>query len=129
MTYVDRPLGNNDLFRFRAYFPRVRSRIAQCEFWTAWSLLAIVSVIAYLARERGPTSSASLLAYEVLAAAGAVLYEAWHEEIDQPHQGLVCERGCLRRLTSDLHLKAADEMRVHQEIFGRPLSRYYRARV
>ncbi|HVZ05101.1 hypothetical protein [Hyphomicrobium sp.] len=130
MTYVDRPLGNSDALRFRAYFPRARTRIAQAERWGARSLLGMISVIAYLSRERGPTSSASLLAYEFLAATGSVLYESWDEDAHhRGRQGLVCERGCLRRMTDNLRLKAADEIRIHQEIFGRQFRRYHRARV
>jgi hypothetical protein len=32
-------------------------------------------------------------------------------------------------MTDNLRLKAADEIRIHQEIFGRQFRRYHRARV
>jgi hypothetical protein len=38
----------------------------------------------------------------------------------------LCERGCLRRLTNNLHVKAADEIRLHQDLFDQRL-RYGRA--
>jgi hypothetical protein len=126
MTYVDRRLGNNDVW-FQAHFPRVRSWTAQAQDWGMSSFSALSSFLAYLATERGPTSSASMLIYGGLAAAGAALYDSWSGDLADPERpgGRFCERGCLRRLTSDLQIKAADEVRLHQEMFGRSFGQYY----
>jgi hypothetical protein len=123
MTYVDNRLENNKIAPFRTCFPRIRLLRAQVEDGAVRSFLTFNFFFAYLAGERGPTSSASLLAYNGIAAAGAVLYEAWygdHADFDRPCTGLVYDRGCLRKLASDLHLKAADEIDVHRKIFVRP---------
>jgi hypothetical protein len=122
MTYVDDRLENNKIIPFRTHSPRIRSWIAQAEDRIARSFLTFNSFFTYIAEERGPTSSASLLAYNGIAAAGAVLYEAWYADqpdFDRPRSGLVCDRGCLRRLADELQLKAANELEVHRKIFRR----------
>ncbi|HVX37756.1 MAG TPA: hypothetical protein VHC71_16215 [Hyphomicrobium sp.] len=124
MTYVDHRLGNADIAQIRGYFPRVRSCIARSRDWGAEAFTALSSFLAYHATERGPTPSASALVYGGIAAAGAVLYEAWNADtadFGRPTQGLLCERGCLRRLTNDLHVKATDEIRLHQDLFDQRL--------
>jgi hypothetical protein len=122
MTYVDHRLETSKAIPFRIYFPRTRSLIAEAGNGAARSFLTFNSFLAYLADKRGPTSSASVLAYNGLAAAGAVLYEAWytdHGDFDRPRSGLVCDRGCLRRLAVDLHRRAMEEIEVHRAIFAR----------
>jgi hypothetical protein len=122
MTYVDDRLESNKIIPFRTPFPRVRSWIARAEDGAARSFLTFNSFFSYLVAERGPTSSASLLAYNGIAAAGAVLYEAWYTDepyVDRPRSGLVGDRGSLRRLADELHLKAANELEVHRKIVRR----------
>jgi hypothetical protein len=122
MTYADPGLETTKAIPFRIYFPRTRLFIAQTQDKAARSFLTFNSFLAYLADKHGPTSSASLLAYDGIAAAGAVLYEAWyadHTGFDRPGSGLIRERGCLRKLAGDLHLRAVDEIEVHRKIFGR----------
>jgi hypothetical protein len=120
MAFVDHSIGNNENVRFRAIFPRVRFWIMRALRWPEQASSALISFLAYLAAERGATSSASVLVMGGLAAAGAVLHQAWSPEIDDSGtRPLFCERGCLRRLMNDLQLKAADELRLHQDIFGR----------
>ena len=124
MTYIDHRLGDADIVQLRGYFPRVRSCLARSRDWGMGAFSALSSFLAYHATERGPTSSASALVYGGIAAAGAVLYEAWNADaadFGRPTRGLLCERGCLRRLTNDLHVKAADEIRLHQDLFDQRL--------
>lgn len=122
MTYVDHHLGNADIAQLRGYFPRVRSGVAGFENLVMRTFVTLSSFLAYLASERGPTPSASALVYSGIAAAGAVLYQAWNADsadLGHPSHGLLCERGCLRRMTNEFHLKATEEIRLHQDIFGR----------
>jgi hypothetical protein len=118
MAFVDHSIGNNEIVRFRADFSRVRLWIARAWLWPEQASSAVISILAYLAAERGPTSSASVLVVGGLAAAGALLHQAWSTDSSDASP-LLCERGCLRRLTNDLQLKAADELRLHQDLLGR----------
>jgi hypothetical protein len=124
MAFVDHSIGNNEIVRFRASFPRVRFWIVRASRWPEQASSALISFLGYLAAERGATSSASVLVTGGLAAAGAALHQAWSTEIDDSNisRPLLCEPGCLRRLMADLQLKAADELRVHQDILGRRLN-------
>jgi len=124
MAFVDHSVGNNENVRFRAIFPRVRFWITRASRWPEQASSALISFLGYLSTERGATSSASVLVMGGLAAAGAVLHQAWSLEIDDSNTSrpLLCERGCLRRLINDLQIKAADELRLHQDILGRRLN-------
>jgi hypothetical protein len=122
MTDVNHHTGNADIAQNRHYFPHVRSGIAAFRNMLTGAFSALSSFLAYLSIAHGPTPSASALIYGGVAAAGAILYEAWNVDsavVGYPNRGLLCERGCLRRFANDLHLKAMDELRLHQEMFDR----------
>jgi hypothetical protein len=125
MTYVDRSLGSHEAIRFQFSAPSIRTRLEQAQEWSARSFVSLSSCLSYLATERGPTASASMLACAGIAAAGTALYEAWVEaDVRRPNPGLVCERGCLRRLSNDVRLKALDEARLHQAVLERSVARH-----
>ena len=111
----------------RDYLAHVHSSIAA--FWNLplRALAAFSTFLAYIAVARGPTPSASALVYGGTAAVGTILYEAWHADpaAGYPSRGLLCERGCLRRWTNDLRLKAIDEIRLHQDVFHRRFRHAY----
>lgn len=128
MTYVDRSLGNDDVIRFRVSVPHLRARVAQARDWSTQSFLSLTSCLSYLATERGPTASASMLAYAGIAAAGMALYEAWVEaDARRPNSGLVYERGCLRRVSHEVRLKVLDEVGIHRELLERSFNRHVRS--
>jgi hypothetical protein len=127
MTYVDRSLGNHEAIGFQFSIPSVRARLEQAQEWSARSFVSLSSCLSYLAAERGPTASASMLACAGIAAAGTALYESWVDaDARRPNPGLVCERGCLRRLSNDVRLKALDEARLHRAILERSVARRMR---
>jgi len=127
MTYADRSLGNHEAIRFRLSVPSIRTRLEQAQELGARSFLSLSSCLSYLATERGPTASASMLACAGIAAAGTALYEAWVDaDARRPNPGLICERGCLRRLSNDVRLKAVDEARLHQAVLERSVARHMR---
>ncbi|AGK58130.1 hypothetical protein HYPDE_32283 [Hyphomicrobium denitrificans 1NES1] len=122
MTYVDHHTGNVGIAQNQHYFPHVRSGIAAFRNLLTGAFSALSSFLAYLATAHGPTPSASALIYGGIATAGAIFYEAWNVNsaaAGYPSRGLLCERGCLRRFASDLHLKTLDEIRLHQGMFDR----------
>jgi hypothetical protein len=122
MTDVDDFRGNGGTAQVLDYFPRIRSRAAWSRDFIVAVPRALSSFLAYLAIERGPTSSASALVYGAIAAGGAVLYEAWTidaADTAPTSREPFCERGCLRRAANDLRLKTADEIRLHQDMFAR----------
>lgn len=126
MTYVDRHAGNASMTQNPDYHPLAQFGVALRNLLRG-AHSALSSFLAYLANARGPTPSASALVYGGVAAAGTVLYEAWTDTaaVENSSRGLVCERGCLRRFTNALHLKAADEIRLHQDVLGRHFKRRY----
>lgn len=121
MTYVDHHIANTRVVPNRPYLENIHSYATALPKLLRGAHSACSSLFAYLAHAHGPTLSASALLYGGVAAAGTVLYESWHDKPanEAPASGLFCERGCLRRLTSDLHLKASDELRLHQQVLGR----------
>jgi hypothetical protein len=108
---------------------QIQSAIGAVRRVPGGTLSAVAAALAYVAHARGPTPSASALVYASVAVAGTILYEAWYENStdDGQRRGLVCERGCLRRLTGSLRRKAIDEIRLHQDLLSRSL--HYRSLV
>ena len=112
MTYIDQSLGDNETLRYRARFPAIR-------YWAAYLALGLFLLVAYVALQRGATYSAMALALAGLAAIGAILFQVWTTEIAVTDQRLIHKRGFLRRMTSDLQLRAIEEVCIHQDILGR----------
>ena len=115
MAYVERSLGESEVVHYRARFPTVR-------YWIAWGLLALVLMLAYATWQRGATASASVLALTAFVAFGAVMHRVWTSEIAITSQRLIYKQGFLRRVTSELQLKAIEEVRLHEDNLGRLLN-------
>lgn len=127
MTYVEHHTANTRVVPNRPYLANIHSYAAALQKFLGGAHSACSSIFAYLAHSHGPTLSASALLYGGVAAAGTVLYESWNDASADgvPASGVFCERGCLRRLTNDLHLKASDELRLHQTVLGRSFGYRY----
>lgn len=121
MTYVDRQIGNASTVHIRYHLDALFSSAAAVGKFLGEAHSACSSLLAFISHAQGPTHSASALVYGGVAAAGTVLYEAWDDAAEEgrPTRGLICERGCLRRLSKRLHVKATDEIRLHQDVLDR----------
>ena len=127
MTYVEHHTANTRVVPNRPYLANIHSYAAALQKFLGGAHSACSSIFAYLAHSHGPTLSASALLYGGVAAAGTVLYESLNDASADgvPASGVFCERGCLRRLTNDLHLKASDELRLHQTVLGQSFGYRY----
>jgi uncharacterized membrane protein YdbT with pleckstrin-like domain len=112
MGYIEQSLGANETVHYTAQFPRVR-------YVGAWLTAAIGAAVALLCF----MSNAPLIAVAVVVCALAVfcwiLYRPWTTEIAVTNLRLIYKRGFFQRRTNDLQLRAIEEVRLRQDLWGR----------
>jgi hypothetical protein len=126
MTYVDHHLANADIYPLRGLFLRIHSGIKRSRYLAGQTGLSFISFLANHAEQRGPTPSGSILVYSGIAVACSALYDALSSDVTgsahpttrQP----LCQRGCLRRVVTDIQFKAVDEIRLHRHIIARRIN-------
>lgn len=115
MSYIRQSLGANETVHYTARFPTVR-------YLMAWLVLGFglaggIICVLYDASRFG-------LLIVICAVAGFcwILYRPWTTEIAITNLRLIYKRGLVQRQTNDLQLRAIEEVRLHQNFWGRMLN-------
>ncbi|MFT3731112.1 MAG: PH domain-containing protein [Hyphomicrobium sp.] len=115
MSYVEQSLGANEAVHYNARYPTGR-------YVAAWILLIAGVMGAVLFAGFGHTVFAGLSALAGLICFAWILYRPWTSEIAVTNLRLIYKRGFLQRRTNDLQLRAIEEVRLKQDLWGRLLN-------
>jgi uncharacterized membrane protein YdbT with pleckstrin-like domain len=112
MTYVEQSLGDNETIHYRAQFPTIRYALA----WLALAVGVGVGSVCFFYRHEWLALLAFLCGAVSLV---GVLYRPWTTEIAVTNLRLIYKRGLFRRATNDLQMRAIEEVRIRQDLWGR----------
>jgi uncharacterized membrane protein YdbT with pleckstrin-like domain len=112
MSYIEQSLGANETVHYTAKFPSVR-------YLSAWLILGVGIVAGLFC----VLYDASLIGLSIILCAVAmfcwIMYRPWTTEIAVTNLRLIFKRGFFQRRTNDLQLRAIEEVRLHQDFWGR----------
>jgi uncharacterized membrane protein YdbT with pleckstrin-like domain len=112
MSYIAHSLGQNETRHYRAHFHPLYS-------FAAWGLLIaflVFGALVYNSHTAWMTWLAVLIGFATfLTIKGPI----WTTEIGVTNQRLIIKRGWLRRTTTELQLRAIEEVRLKQTLLGR----------
>jgi uncharacterized membrane protein YdbT with pleckstrin-like domain len=112
MTYIEQSLGANETVHCTARFPTGR-------YVLAWLLLGAGIVAGLITFVYGYALVGSALAICGIAALCWILYRPWTTEIAVTNLRLIYKRGFFQRRSNDLQLRAIEEVRLRQDVWGR----------
>jgi uncharacterized membrane protein YdbT with pleckstrin-like domain len=112
MSYIEQSLGDNETVHYTASFPTGR-------YVFAWLTLGVGIVAGIIAFVYEYTFIGSALAICGIAGLCWILYRPWTTEIAVTNLRLIYKRGFLQRRTNDLQLRAIEEVRLRQDVWGR----------
>lgn len=112
MSYIEQSLGANETVHYTARFPTVR-------YFSAWLILALGLVAEVLCVLHGASLIGLLIVLCAVAAFCSILYRPWTTEVAITNLRLIYKRGLIQRQTNDLQLRAIEEVRLHQNFWGR----------
>jgi uncharacterized membrane protein YdbT with pleckstrin-like domain len=115
MSYIAHSLGQNETLHYRAHFHPLYSV-------AAWGLLIAFLVFGALVHNSGMAWVAWLAVLIGLATFLTIMGPIWATEIGVTNQRLIMKRGLLRRTTTELQLRAIEEVRLKQTLLGRLLN-------
>lgn len=112
MTYVEQSLGDNETVHYRAHFPTIR-------YWFAWSAISAGLLIALVCLFYKHEWLAILSFFCGAVSFVAILYRPWTTEIAVTNLRLIYKSGLLRCRSNDLQIRAIEEVRIRQDMWGR----------
>jgi hypothetical protein len=118
MGYLDRVLGREEKLLCRAHFHWLR-------YAEAWLLFFLIFLLGAVANAVLPGAGTLPLAIGAVLAGAALLVKLlplWTTEIGVTDHRLIVKRGWLRLTTSELQLRAIEEVTLDQHLMGRLLN-------
>jgi uncharacterized membrane protein YdbT with pleckstrin-like domain len=112
MSYVEQSLGDNESVHAFAYFPKAR-------YLAAWIVLIAGTTAGVFAFAEGNSLIGATICACGIAAFCWILYRPWTTEIAVTNSRLIYKRGFFQRRTNDLQLRAIEEVRLRQDLWGR----------
>jgi uncharacterized membrane protein YdbT with pleckstrin-like domain len=112
MSYIEQSLGANETVHYTAKFPTAR-------YLSAWLVLGIGLVGGAFCALHGAFPIGLLIIACAAAAFFWIMYRPWTTEIAITNLRLIYKRGLFQRRTNDLQLRAIEEVRLHQDFWGR----------
>jgi uncharacterized membrane protein YdbT with pleckstrin-like domain len=112
MSYVEQSLGANEAVHSFARFPTVR-------YFAGWAALVAGLIAGIVASVEGSALIGATIFACAVAAFCWILYEPWTTEIAVTNLRLIYKRGFFQRRSNDLQLRAIEEVRLNQDLWGR----------
>jgi uncharacterized membrane protein YdbT with pleckstrin-like domain len=112
MSYVEQSLGANESVHAFAYFPTAR-------YVAAWLLLIAGLIVGIVAFAEGYGLIGGAAVASGIAVFCWLLYRTWTTEIAVTNLRLIYKRGFFQRRANDLQLRAIEEVRLRQDLWGR----------
>jgi uncharacterized membrane protein YdbT with pleckstrin-like domain len=112
MSYVEQSLGANESVHSLAHFPTIR-------YVAGWATLVVGVIAGIVAFVEGSAIIDAAICACAIAAFCSILYQPWTTEIAVTNLRLIYKRGFFQRRSNDLQLRAIEEVRLKQDIWGR----------
>ncbi len=112
MSYIEQSLGANESVHYIAQFPSAR-------YVGAWLALGIGIAGGIVISTYDHPAIGAAMALAGIGALCWILYRPWTTEIAVTSLRLIYKRGFFQRRTNDLQLRAIEEVRLRQDLWGR----------